>query len=188
MEPRNFKSFVFREVIKTNSNLIFDEWAFMNILHTISGIKIMNFYEETLEKYCDVLPPQNQEDIQMRRRFHKEPFYLEVNGGRVLLHGFLNHIWYTKEYAMCHLQKRKITINTDTTNPFIIHQKSFLPLDQRGQIKKQLEELSEIEQAFAVKYTANKKRMLQKFSCIKNSPYSVGLRLIRFMKDNLLTS
>ena len=185
--PKGLKSYVFREICQTDESMIFDEWGFRRILQTIPNIRMMDFYTDTNERICDVLPPRQEDGGRMCRRFHDdEEFYLKVKDGHVVLHGLKDKQWYEKEFAMCHLQKRKIAIQTDIERPFIVHRLSFLPETSEADVRNELERREShnavVSPTEKTKMDSIKKMLRQ----IKVSHKAVFMKCCRIIRDKII--
>lgn len=146
---------------------------------------MMDTYKDSFERFCDVLPPNGKK--QLKRRFYDEPFYLSYINGRVILNSVKSGIWHEREYAMCHLKKRKITAQADLCGDFLIHENEFVPLNDESNIRDNMEQIN-LDSA-----ERNSKKKLEKIEAmkrfielIKESPVSAMLRMIRIIREKIL--
>lgn len=96
----------------------------------------MDTYRDSFERFCDILPPNDKQ--QLKRRFYDESFYLCYTDGRVILDAVESEKWHEWEYAMCHLQKRKMIPRVDMSRDFLIHKDKFLSLSDEVKIEDSL--------------------------------------------------
>lgn len=133
-QSRKIKSFSFLEACKTKRNLIFDEWGAPEIRRYLN-IKTTSLYDWLFLKALDIIPPiytTNNRPYPLMMRFTSSPLMVEYSDGKIWGYKINdNDEIEKKEYAYCHLQKRKIDTLTDNTNQFIIFNELFLPIEMR---------------------------------------------------------
>lgn len=181
-QNRKLKSFSFYEACFTNHNLIFDEYGAVQI-RKILKIRETSQYEWLYKKVLDIIPPAKDKNrpYPLTIRFYNKPLLIEYKEG---------HIWgysidqngglQVKEYAYCHLQKRKIDIFLSNSNHFIIYNELFLPAEMKSICLNKLKEFK------PEKETKNKKGKTKKlcmlFSFLKDAKYSLLLRILRQLR------
>lgn len=141
-QNKNIQSFSFLEACKTKRNLIFDEWGASEIRRKLN-IKTTSLYEWLFTKALDIIPPsyttQNR-PYPLMIRFNSFPILVEYEDGHIWGYSIVNNEIIKKEYAYCHLQKRKIDIYLKVTNHFIIFNELFLPVEMKDICIKKLKE------------------------------------------------
>lgn len=125
---RTMPSYSFNEVRTTDKNLIFDEWAAPNIRKSFR-IKETSQYEWLYKRVLDVIPPDTSvRHSNMYIRFCEYPVVAEYQSGHVFAYAISSEgIVEKKEYAYCHLQKRKMNILTRNDKSYVIYNEMFLP-------------------------------------------------------------
>lgn len=181
-QNRNIKSFSFLEACKTKRNLIFDEWGAPEIRRKLN-IKTTSLYEWLFLKALDIVPPLYttcNRPYPLMIRFNPSPILVEYENGHIWGYSIDNNKIQKKEYAYCHLQKRKIDLYLSVTNHFIIFNELFLPIEMKSICLEKLKEINNnINNSKPLK---NSNRFIPLFKEAKMALFLRGLRLLGFKK------
>lgn len=125
---RIMPSYSFNEVRTTERNLIFDEWGATNIRKSLK-INETSQYNWLYRRVLDVIPPDTSlRHSNMYIRFCEYPIIAEYHSGHIFAYTISTEgIKEKKEYAYCHLQKRKMNLLIRDKIHYIIYNELFLP-------------------------------------------------------------
>lgn len=185
-QDRSIKSFSFLEACKTKRNLIFDEWGAPEIRRKLN-IKTTSLYEWLFTNVLDIIPPlytTSNRPYPLMIRFNSSPLLVEYEEGHIWGYTIVEDKIIKKEYAYCHLQKRKIDLYLKETNHFIIFNELFLPINMKDICIEKLRIMNdEIQNNKATNKSSNKfNRIVSFLKVAKVSLFFRALRLLGYKK------